>query len=105
MVEGVREDTRQEDIKVTREVGPRAARVAGPRAEKVTKDTKEEARQDMEVERVTKEARDGIREVVTKEGKEEVRQASPLSRSPSATASSAAVKATWPKTARTALTR
>ena len=59
----------------------------------------------MEEERVTKEARDGIREEVTKEEKEEARRDSHLSRSRSATASSAEVKATWPKTARMARTR
>ena len=68
MAEEVKEDTRQEDIKVTREVGPRAARAAGPRAEKVTKDTEEEAKEDTEEQKVT-----NTKEEVKEDTREEVK--------------------------------
>ena len=84
------------DTRDIRGTGVRLTREDGTKTEKVTKDIKEEARQDMKVRRVTKEAQDGTKEELTKEAKAGVKRASHSPPSASVTASNVEARATWP---------
>ena len=108
--EEVKADTKEEDIKVTKEGGLPTGREDGSKGLKVTKDIKEVAKEAMEAVRDTKEevkegTKGGTRQEVTAALKAEVKRARHLSPSRSATATNVVVKGIWLKTALTLLTR
>ena len=108
-MEEVREDTRQADIKVTKEAGARTIRVTGPKEGEVTNDIQEEVKEDMGTQRDNKEE---VKEDTKEEAKEDIRggtrgltrarkvevneEATVMSRTASGIATSAEAKGTSP---------
>ena len=62
MEEGIKADTKEEDTKGTREPGAQEAKATGPWAVKAYKGTQEEVKEDMEVQRGTKEVKEDTKE-------------------------------------------
>ena len=115
-MEEVKEDTRQEGIKVTKEAGARTIRAAGSKEGEVTRGIQEEVKEDMETQRGSKEevkedtkeevkegTKDGTRRAATRRRKGEVKAASfPTANE---TVTGVAVKGISPRTAPATLTR
>ena len=74
MEEEVKVDTKEEDIKGTREPGAQEARGAGPRAEEVTKGTKEEVKEGAEEPKDTREeVKEGTKDGTSSTNRQEAR--------------------------------